>query len=198
MTIFFHHVLLSLSQSCFQYCPMKIQSCFCPFSLYVWSSFCTLLETGLDTDRDTQRQRQTDSCRGDHLCLVGKPYSTNNLQSVFFDKTSLLLPNCACKTMSSLGAAEVYEWRDFCVTLLTFLPRISGCKRILQGMLTEKSFISTIVYDNSLAAERALELCFLPFLFFFPALLDNGLSKNDAIHLFTILKATQLCLCKKM
>jgi hypothetical protein len=62
-------------------------------------------------------------------------------------------------------------------------------------MLTEKSFISTIVYDNSLAAERALELCFL---FFFPALLDNGLSDNDAIHLFTILKATQLCLCKKM
>ncbi len=92
---------LSLSQSCFQYCPMKIQRCFCPFSLYVWSSFCTLLETGLEThtDRDTQRQRQTYSCRGDHLCLVGKPYSTNNLQSVFFDKTSLLLPNYACKTM---------------------------------------------------------------------------------------------------
>ncbi len=50
-------------------------------------------------DRDTQRKRQTDSCKGDHLCLVGNPYSTNNLQSVFFHKTSLLLPNCACKTM---------------------------------------------------------------------------------------------------
>jgi hypothetical protein len=66
--------------------------------------------------------------------------------------------------LSSLGAAEVYEWRGFCVTLLTFLPRISGCKRILQGMLTEKSFISTIVYDTSLAAERALELFIFIFL----------------------------------
>jgi len=65
--------------------------------------------------------------------------------------------------LSSLGAAGVYEWRGFCVTLLTFLPRISGCKRILQGMLTEKSFISTIVHDKTLAAERALELCFLFF-----------------------------------
>jgi hypothetical protein len=35
-------------------------------------------------------------------------------------------------------------------------------------------------------------------LFIFPTLLDNWLSDNDAIHLFTILKDTQLCLCKKM
>jgi hypothetical protein len=75
--------------------------------------------------------------------------------------------------LSSLGAAEVYEWRGFCVTLLTFLPRISGCKRILRGMLTEKCFISTIVYDSSLAAERALELYFLFIFIFFWVFLSS-------------------------
>jgi hypothetical protein len=39
---------------------MKIQSCFCPFSLYVWSSFCTLLETGLETHTQTETRRDRD------------------------------------------------------------------------------------------------------------------------------------------
>ncbi len=54
---------LSLSLSCFQYCPMKIQSYFCPFSLYVWSSFCTSLETGLETHRETETRRDRDRDR---------------------------------------------------------------------------------------------------------------------------------------